>query len=325
MDTEIAETESNEDPPGQALSRGLIGRLCIPMPGPPINEVWPSEPFDFTPWLADNLTLLDILELGPLTLVGTEHKIPGTGRALDILAESHVGLVAIENQYGKADHDHLTRGLAYAVGLGAVALVVIAEDHLGEFRAVAGYLNDIADRSDADYRIRVYLVELGVESVADYLVPRLTLLERPNSWVEAVSDSIPSATFATIDDLLDSAPEPARSGFHSIVDWWRTNPVRSIRKSNNAAVLDRPHPTNPTKPLSHLLLNTNGTFTIQRGYLVECGAVDEDQTDAFDEFLRATFPSLAWTAKKYFLTGPGSPPIEAVMDFVEWLDEHKTP
>ena len=52
----------------------------------------------------------------------------------------------IENQCGRADHDHLTRGLAYAVAPPrARGLVVIAEQHRDEFRAVAEYLNDLAD------------------------------------------------------------------------------------------------------------------------------------------------------------------------------------
>ena len=123
-----------------------IDRLRFPIPED-IRKVWASEPKDFTPWLAHHLDLLaDQLELGSLELVDTEVQVPGTLRALDILARTPTGeLVAIENQFGVSDHDHLTRGLAYAVGLGAVGLVVVAEEHLSEFRAVAGYLNSLAN------------------------------------------------------------------------------------------------------------------------------------------------------------------------------------
>lgn len=48
--------------------------------------------------------------------------------------------VAIENKYQAVDNDHLTRGLAYAVGHKARALVVIAEEHRPEL-AAAEYLN----------------------------------------------------------------------------------------------------------------------------------------------------------------------------------------
>ena len=79
--------------------------------------------------------------------------------ALDILARQPTGeLVAIENQFGKLNHDHLTRGLAYAVGLRAPTLVLVSEEHMNEFRAVASYLNSLAERSEGDVRIGVYLV-----------------------------------------------------------------------------------------------------------------------------------------------------------------------
>jgi hypothetical protein len=92
------------------------------------RTVWPSEATDFTPWLGENLGFLDELGLGQLELVQVEAQLPGLGRSLDILAETADGRrVAIENQYSAVDYDHLTRGLAYAVGHDARALVVIAE------------------------------------------------------------------------------------------------------------------------------------------------------------------------------------------------------
>ena len=107
-----------------------------------IRDLWPSEPADFTPWLAKNLEELDVLKIGSLSLIDTEISIPGTGRALDILAETSEGLVAIENQYSMADHDHLTRGLAYAIGLeatvgtcpvGAPTVICLAAELAKEF------------------------------------------------------------------------------------------------------------------------------------------------------------------------------------------------
>jgi len=78
-----------------------------------IREVWPGEARDFTPWLADNLEALsEHLEIGEMELDSTEVEVPG-GRRLDILAKDADGRNwAVENQYGEADHDHLTRALA---------------------------------------------------------------------------------------------------------------------------------------------------------------------------------------------------------------------
>ncbi|MDK1039620.1 MAG: hypothetical protein QGD91_12030 [Actinomycetota bacterium] len=88
-----------------------MGRLEFTSP----REAWGGEAESFTPLLAK----ADMLEylgaetgIGPLTLVETEHTTAGS-RSLDILAETIDGRrVSIENQYNRADHDHLTRGLA---------------------------------------------------------------------------------------------------------------------------------------------------------------------------------------------------------------------
>lgn len=84
---------------------------------------------------------LDIL----LVSEGETEVATTGGRRIDIVVEDVDGSeFVIENQYGKADHDHLTRGLAYAVARGARGLVIVAEQHLDEFRAVADYLNPVA-------------------------------------------------------------------------------------------------------------------------------------------------------------------------------------
>src|SRR5262245_61368663 len=109
-----------------------MGRLEFATP----RSAWGGEATDFTPLLADG-DLLDYLGsecgVGPLVPIDVEHQTTG-GRFLDILAETVDGRrVAIENQYNVVDHDHLTRGLAYAVATDARALIVIAEDHRDEF------------------------------------------------------------------------------------------------------------------------------------------------------------------------------------------------
>jgi hypothetical protein len=55
-------------------------------------------------------------------------------RRIDILADGTESTkYVIENQYMSSDHDHLTRGLAYAVASHARGLIVIAEEHRDEF------------------------------------------------------------------------------------------------------------------------------------------------------------------------------------------------
>lgn len=152
-----------------------------------LRSAWKREDQDFTPWLADNLDFLEDVGLGDLELLGTEVAVPGVGRRLDIMATTADDRrVAIENQYRSIDHDHLTRGLAYAVGLQADALVVIAEGHGEEFVAVADYLNSCAESAGAG-GISIFLVALRLETLGEYFVPRFEVVSRPNEWRAAIN------------------------------------------------------------------------------------------------------------------------------------------
>lgn len=220
----------------------------------PIREVWPSEPDDFTPWLAENLALLDFIGLGQLTLEDLEVKIPQADTYLDILAMTPDGRrVAIENQYSKADHDHFTRGLAYAVAFQCSALVVIAESFGGEFIAVADYLKTISQTSTDESRIGIFLVEVGAERVQGFVIPRLNLRIGPNGWLEEVAGTAPKS-FLDLDSFLDHLPEFARSPFADTISYWKSINGASIRFSKQSVSLNLPRPSNQRKPLSHLLL-----------------------------------------------------------------------
>jgi hypothetical protein len=103
-----------------------------------LTEAWKGEATDFTPLLAEQLDAVGSAIAVDLTTVGESEVQTTGGRRIDIVAQGEDGSeFVIENQYGRADHDHLTRGLAYAVARRARGLVVIAEEHRDEFRAVA--------------------------------------------------------------------------------------------------------------------------------------------------------------------------------------------
>jgi len=118
-----------------------------------------------------------------LEMVEMRDEKSGSGmRSLDILASLPDGTrVAIENQYGEGDHDHLTRGLAYAVNLDCPILIVVAENHKPEFRAVADYLNRIAENDDD--AIAVFLVRFGLLEAADgSRFPQIEIQAEPNEF-----------------------------------------------------------------------------------------------------------------------------------------------
>jgi len=162
-----------------------------------IREVWPGEARDFTPWLADNLEALsEHLEIGEMELDSTEVEVPG-GRRLDILAKDADGRNwAVENQYGEADHDHLTRALAYAVGLECRAVIVVAESHRDEFVAVADEWNRYSEAYGSD-GIRLFLVAIEAGRIGDSPPGfRFRLVAGPNEWKSETATGAKSASDA---------------------------------------------------------------------------------------------------------------------------------
>lgn len=148
-----------------------------------IREVWPGEAKEFTPWLAENLEALSAhLDIGELGSESTEVDVPGE-RRLDILAKDADGRNwAIENQYGEADHDHLTRALAYAVGLECRAVIVVAESHRDEFVAVADEWNRYSEAYGSD-GIRLFLVAIEAGRIGESAPGfRFRLVAGPNEW-----------------------------------------------------------------------------------------------------------------------------------------------
>ena len=162
-----------------------------------IRDVWKKEDQNFTPWMAAPEPLnhlfeecgIEVEEIDETTDIKTEVLIPGVGRRLDILVTLSDGTkVAIENQFNSLDHDHLTRSLAYAVGLEVSTVVIVAESHRSEFVNVANYLNAAA--ATYDHGIKFFLVQIDVLSAdgADRFFPNFKLIAGPDEWRGAIED-----------------------------------------------------------------------------------------------------------------------------------------
>jgi hypothetical protein len=301
-----------------------LSLLRLPVPLDSIAEVWPSEPRDFTPWLGDHLDVLDLLGLGRLELVGREMLVPGTLRALDLLAQTPSGgRVAIENQFGRADHDHLTRGLAYAVGLQAQALVVVAEAHLSEFRAVAAYLNEVAERSESSVRIAVYLVEVSVERVETFLVPRFTVIEQPNPWNESVEAAATKTVLASVETFISNVVAPYRTAMEAICGVWEAR-SGTFRLSSNSVSLDLSHP-DKRRPLSYFVVYTNGQTWLNRGYLRDAGVMPEDRLEELDRFLSVEQPAWKVGPKGSYAIRSTPPPVDEFVSLLDRIQEAGQP
>lgn len=155
-----------------------------------LSSAWAGEAADFTPLLSERLDQLGAALGVDLASVGRSEVSTAGGRRIDIVAQDTEGSeFVIENQYGRADHDHLTRGLAYAVASHAKGLVVVAEEHRDEFKAVARYLNDLRE-ADPDRGIAVWLVEARAVRVDESpWAPMFVVVVEPNDFVATVEQA----------------------------------------------------------------------------------------------------------------------------------------
>jgi hypothetical protein len=169
-----------------------------------LSEAWKGEASDFTPLLAEQVDALGAAIGVDLATIGKSEVVTSGNRRIDILATDSEGSeFVIENQYRGLDHDHLTRGLAYAVARRARGLVVVAEEHRDEFRALAQYLNDLAEL-DTERGISVWLVEAKAVQIEDSpWAPLFDVVIEPNSFTAIVEQTKQAETaLSSLDELL---------------------------------------------------------------------------------------------------------------------------
>lgn len=152
-----------------------------------IRGIWPDEARSFTPWLArpGNISqLAEALGFGPdgLEVLKVEENV-GDFHA-DIVARDTLagdgGLVLIENQFGRTNHDHLGKILTYAAGLDEVRTIVwIAEAMREEHRAALDWLNRNTRREIGFFGIEIELWRIAGSPPA----PRFSVIARPNDWL----------------------------------------------------------------------------------------------------------------------------------------------
>jgi hypothetical protein len=199
--------------PKATMAKLVFGRL---------TEAWKGEATDFTPLLAAQLDALGEAIGVDLTSIG-QSEVPSTGgRRIDIVAQVEDGSeFVVENQYGRADHDHLTRGLAYAVARRAKGLVVVAEEHRDEFRAVAQYLNELAEH-DPERGVAVWLVEAKAVRIENSKwAPLFTAVVEPNVFTALVEKARQGEAPKSLEDFLSHVESAGlRGAIETVMAQW---------------------------------------------------------------------------------------------------------
>ena len=148
----------------------MIGKLTRR----PLREVWKDEAKDFTPWLVDNLDVLN--EVLDLNLASAEREQTAGDFSVDLVAEDDAGnVVVIENQLNKSDHDHLGKLITYLTAVDAKTAIWIVADPRPEHVRAITWLNESA--SAAFFLLKVEAVSIEGSPAA----PLLTLIVGPSA------------------------------------------------------------------------------------------------------------------------------------------------
>ena len=153
----------------------MIGRLRRVS----LREVWPHEALDFTPWLEENIDVLN--NAIDLSLSIIEREQAAGDFSVDLVAEDESGNpVIIENQLERSNHDHLGKLITYLTQIGAKAAIWIVADPRPEHISAISWLNESSSAS-------FYLLKLEAVRIEDSPpAPLLTMIVGPSEEIREV-------------------------------------------------------------------------------------------------------------------------------------------
>ena len=124
----------------------------------PVQDVWPHEAVDFTPWLQDNID--DLNDALQISLTNAQREQAAGPFNVDLVAEDDEGRrVIIENQLSRSDHDHLGKVITYLTALEAKVAVWITTVPRPEHVRAISWLNETS--SAAFYLVRLEAIKIG--------------------------------------------------------------------------------------------------------------------------------------------------------------------
>ena len=110
-----------------------------------LNDIWPDEAQDFTPWLAEEENLIRLGKTLDMDLELEAQEINVGKFRADILCKNtgDDSWIVIENQLERTNHKHLGQILTYSAGLNAYTIVWIAKEFEQEHLSALHWLNEI--------------------------------------------------------------------------------------------------------------------------------------------------------------------------------------
>ncbi|WP_286858462.1 DUF4268 domain-containing protein [Methanosaeta sp. UBA356] len=159
----------------------ITGGILVPigkLQRPSLREVWEDEAQNFTPWLRDNIEVLnEVLEHEEIELYLSDAKIEQEAGdfSVDMIAKADSGdLVVIENQLEPSDHDHLGKLITYLTAFSAKSAIWINAYPRPEHINAINWLNESTDA--AFYLLKLEAIQIDESNHA----PLLTLIVGKN-------------------------------------------------------------------------------------------------------------------------------------------------
>lgn len=158
-----------------------------------LRTIWKHEEKEFTPWLADNISLLGEALNIDLEVISTEHDVGAF--SLDILAKdtSNGNIIAVENQLEITDHSHLGQIITYASGVDAKTVIWISKEVWEEHRKAIDWLNQITNEEMSFFAVEIQLIQIDTSSPA----PFFRVKASPNDWSKEQKAKVNSSAGVT--------------------------------------------------------------------------------------------------------------------------------
>ena len=133
-----------------------------------IRAIWPNEEYDFSPWVADNIDVLNEILSLQIEIEGREEPVHnfrldliGTDNSLQVP-------VVIENQFGISNHDHLGKLITYSANREAGVMIWICNEMQTAHKQALEWLNKITPSEMTFYAVELEMFKIDESSPAPY-------------------------------------------------------------------------------------------------------------------------------------------------------------
>jgi hypothetical protein len=178
MTMAIGSSLDREDAVATEIAASRIGKL----ERVPLRQVWRHEEYDLTAWLEENPDVLR--DAIGIDFVKLEREVGAGSFRVDLRGEDKDGgIVIVENQLGRSDHDHLGKLLTYLAVLDARVAVWIVADPRPEHVSAVSWLNQSGLAQF--FLLKLEAVRIGNSDPA----PLLTRITGPSEEVVQAGDT----------------------------------------------------------------------------------------------------------------------------------------